>query len=132
MKLYIAGPMLDECMHNHQTFFRVAIQLRDMGHTVVNPAEYDVARGFMSHLPADDPRQPGTRSECLRRDFRFVLDCDGIVLLPGWEQSEGACAERLVAQLSGRKVFYYGEEYGTAELSLVEPSDYTLEWRYSA
>ncbi len=112
MKIYIAGPMRGLPLYNFPAFFKAAQTLRLQGHTVSNPAETDMALGLDPSKPIDDPDQPGeflNMREILRNDFRQVLDADAIVLLPGWETSTGATAERVVAHYSGRKIFVVDE-----------------------
>ena len=33
----------------------------------------------------------------MRRDIAALMDCDGIMMLPGWEKSRGALIEHWVA-----------------------------------
>lgn len=112
MKLYLAGPMRGYTLYNFAAFFRAAAILRQAGHEIENPAEHDMAQGFKPHLELDDSGQPRAFKidELLRADFKLILDCDGLALLPGWEGSAGARAERFVAECSGRKVFLFEGE----------------------
>jgi hypothetical protein len=109
LRLYIAGPMRGKKLYNFPLFFRTAIWLREeCGVDAVNPAEIDMAAGLDPSLPLDHPDQiPFDIRETLRKDFLLILHSDGIVMLPGWEESLGASAERVVAQMSGRRVLFF-------------------------
>ncbi|MDF3821990.1 DUF4406 domain-containing protein [Leptospira sp. 96542] len=91
MKLYIAGPMTGLPDLNFPAFHAQAARLRAQGHEVVNPAELN-----------PDPAMPW--AECMLRDLAALTRCDGVVLLPGWDQSPGAQIERLWAQRLGLSV----------------------------
>lgn len=83
---YLAGPMSGYPEFNYPAFTAAAESLREQGLTVISPHE----------LHDGDTSQHWT---CyLRRDLRALLDCDEIVLLPGWEKSRGACLEVAVAE----------------------------------
>lgn len=84
--LYISGPMsnIPEC--NYPEFNRVAVELREAGFVVINPAELTLPK-------------PGSYVDLLRRDLEALLHCDGVALLPGWANSRGATTEVHVAEL---------------------------------
>lgn len=84
MKLYIAGPMSGYPDHNFPAFNAMAKELRGLGFEVVNPAEL-----------AEDDSQPW--EYYMRRDIPLLCQCDGIVLLPGWQHSDGAQLEHHIA-----------------------------------
>lgn len=92
MKLYVAGPMTGLPDLNFPAFHGAALALRAAGHEVENPAEIN-----------PDPKAKWT--ECMFADLKALNDCDGIVMLPGWEQSPGAQIERLWAVRTGKSVF---------------------------
>ncbi len=91
MKLYIAGPMTGYPELNFPAFHAEAARLRAFGFEIVNPAEVDVG---------PDPTWLG----CMRADIKLLVDCDGIALLPGWEQSPGATLEHTIARGLGLRV----------------------------
>jgi len=69
--------------HNHPAFHRAAAQLRDLGYTIINPAEYgNLVTGWQA---------------CMKRDIHALLWCDAVVTLPRWELSRGASLEVLIA-----------------------------------
>lgn len=128
MKIYLSGPMRGHKLHNFPAFFSASLALKKLGHQVVNPAERDMAQGL-------DPTNGDLESQGIdigalfEFDFQAILDTDAMVLLPGWESSSGAQAERVVAHFTRRKVF----EYDPTSPSLLRPSAPYLEpeivWR---
>jgi len=90
MKVYLSGPMSGLPDNNYPTFNKGAKVLRMLGYDVVNPAENDIdVQGL------DDD---AAWHKYLRHDIKLLMDCDCLVLLPGWPDSRGATLERLIAQ----------------------------------
>ena len=90
-RYYIAGPMTGIKYLNFPAFHAMAARLRAAGHQVENPAEIN-----------PDPKAEWT--DCMFADLKALSSCDGIVMLPGWEQSPGAQIERLWAIRTGKQV----------------------------
>jgi hypothetical protein len=118
---YIAGPMRDHRNFNFPVFDEVADVLRARGHQVINPADHDreVAKRNGAPPPEEcDGYETGdlaayhvamgtTFEELLGWDLvAIVQQCDGIVLLPGWENSLGSAHEKYVAEATGKRVKY--------------------------
>lgn len=83
--VYIAGPMTGLPEFNYPAFNAVAAQLRSQGCKVVNPAEQDTG-------------STGKPWEFyMRLGLRGLLECDAMVLLPGWRKSRGARIEHQIA-----------------------------------
>lgn len=98
-------------LYNFPAFFAAAMHLRSLGHEVTNPAEMDMAKGLDPSIPLDDPNQiPFDMSAILKEDFEEILEGEAIVLLPGWEDSTGGNAERVVAHYSGRGIYLYEKD----------------------
>lgn len=88
-KIYLSGPMTGFPAHNYPLFNAAAAQLRAAGYDVYNPAEYR----FEGEFPV---RQAFTQFS------RFICEmADAVVLLPGWHASQGAQAERALAESCG-------------------------------
>jgi hypothetical protein len=89
--VYISGPMTDLPQLNFPAFHAAAKALRAMGFEVINPAELNPDPKADWHL-------------CMRTDVKALCDCDGLVLLPGWEDSKGAHLELHLAHRFGMKI----------------------------
>jgi hypothetical protein len=111
MRTYLAGPMRGHFLMNFPAFDAAAADLRASGIDVISPADLDRAAGFdPTNLPKDWDwsRLPeGMLREVAERDLAAVLICDSIHLLPGWQESKGARAERAVAEWLGLGIFEY-------------------------
>ena len=94
MKVYLSGPMTGIPEHNYPAFTAAREQLRSEGFTVLCPAEAGTVPGW-------------TWEQYLRRDLAMVLFAHAVVVLPGWEQSRGACLEVHVARELGLRVIDY-------------------------
>lgn len=89
-KVYLSGPMTGYKDHNFPAFNIEAQRLRNLGYKVTNPVEVN----------------PGVYSwhECLRNDVSELTKCDSLVLMPGWQESEGAMLELQVAFRLGLQI----------------------------
>lgn len=94
--IYLSGPMSGLPDYNWPTFDAAAVALRSAGHTVVNPAE--------TSLPASSPW-----THHMRYDIARLVECDAILMLPGWERSMGARLEWEIA-LGLKMAVHYGME----------------------
>lgn len=111
MRVYLAGPMRGIENFNFPAFHRGAAYLRQCGHEVFSPAERDIER----HNGVDISAGNATGDEKLAVtqhgfDLRTALGEDlawichkaeAIALLPGWERSKGATAEKATADALG-------------------------------
>lgn len=84
-KWYLSGPMTGLPGNNLAQFAAVADAMRSAGFDVVNPGEVKLA---------GDP----TWLDFMRADLALLLECGGIVMLPGWERSKGARIEHDLAR----------------------------------
>jgi len=71
---------------NFPAFIKATALLRRSGYRVVNPAELDET------VPKT------TWEECLRRDIRAMMACNGVATLRGWKKSRGANLEVYIAK----------------------------------
>lgn len=93
-RIYLAGPMTGLPDFNYPAFNAAAKRLRALGHEVLNPAE--------------NPAPPcGTWEGYMRMALRQLVECERIVLLPGWSESRGALIERSLAQALGMDVVHF-------------------------
>lgn len=88
---YLSGPMSGYPDNNRVQFERAAAMLREHGYQVCNPAEF-----------GEEPGRPW--SDYLREDIKALMDCRGVITLPGWQESRGASLEVHVAQALGMPV----------------------------
>lgn len=93
MKLYLAGPMTGYPDLNFPLFHAETARLRGLGFDIVNPAELNAGSN-------------GDWLACMRVDIKHAVDCDGVALLPGWEQSRGAPIEHNLIRDLGLRVFH--------------------------
>lgn len=113
MKLYLAGPMRGIPEFNFPTFMAAAARLRSDGHIVFNPAERDnevhgtdISKGNLTGNESIATAQYGFNlRDALGADLAWICaEAEGIALLPGWENSKGATAERATALALGLEV----------------------------
>lgn len=93
--IYLSGPMTGYIGWNYQTFHEAAAYLRGKGYEVFNPAE--VFDGVTS-LP---------REVYMKEDIRALLDCETVMMLDGWKESEGAKLEYEIAKAIGLPVLEF-------------------------
>jgi hypothetical protein len=98
--------MLGKKDRNYPEFDRAEEKLTSMGYVAVNPAVH--SRSLRATRQAEIPR-----SQLMFWDFSRILECNAIALLPGWEESDGARAERFVAETVGKKVFEFSNDLET-------------------
>lgn len=96
-RVYISGPMemYAGCGYNKDQFDLVAGLCSAAGAAeVVNPARLvgEVESGAL------------TREQAMERDLRDLLGCDAVVMLDGWQMSDGAMLEWMVAKDTGKEV----------------------------
>lgn len=116
MNIYLAGPMRGYKDFNFPAFFAAAEVLRKDGHQVFNPAERDTNEFGSEKLKSEKgdeaelSRNLGmdglslTRKVFLHDTHYICTQADAIALLPGWEKSKGANAEKALAEAIGLKV----------------------------
>ncbi len=103
---------------NFPAFHAGASRLREAGHVVFCPAERDIEKTGVDiskgNVTGDNDvaeAQYGFNlREALKDDLEFIcMEADGIALLPGWENSKGAIAERATALALGLRVMTIDE-----------------------
>jgi hypothetical protein len=111
MRIYLAGPMRGHPEYNFPAFHAAAKVLRERGHTVFNPAE----KGCESEVTkgGDEMNTLSFRRKVFGMDTDYICRCaDAVAMLPNWEQSRGAVAEKALADALGIRVLYLGQEDG--------------------
>lgn len=92
MKVYIAGPMTGIENFNFPEFEAAEDRLRRLGHYPISP-----------HWNGDEDGDAGW-ANYMRRDIPWLLSCDAIYLLRGWDKSKGARLEARIALELGMDV----------------------------
>jgi hypothetical protein len=110
--IYIAGPMRGIPLYNFPAFDAAHAKLQlDLGYKVINPAQLDRQAGFdpAIDLPADwdwhTLPDHFSLADAMRRDFEAIMQSDELCLLPGWQLSRGATAEKALAEWRGLRVW---------------------------
>jgi hypothetical protein len=85
-RIYVSGPMTGIPEHNAPAFQKAANELQAAGLIPILPVPFVAGRSY---------------EEYLRDDLKLLLDCDGIYMLPGWQESKGAKIEHMVALACG-------------------------------
>lgn len=83
--IYLSGPMTGIDDHNFPAFREAACRLRNQGYVVLSPAELGMIDG-------------GLWSHYLKRDLKWLLRCEAVAVLPGWQNSKGANLEVYLAR----------------------------------
>lgn len=111
MKVYLAGPMTGIPHFNYPAFDAGAAALRADGHQVFNPAELDRETYGKDISNPTGCAETATkdhgfdRRAALKAGLAWICDnADAIALLPGWESSTGANAERALARALGLQI----------------------------
>jgi len=97
--VYIAGPMTGYPEFNYPAFAYAATALRAQGVKVISP--HELHDNGIAPASYNNER---TYEWYLRAGLKALLECNEVVLLPGWEESRGACLERHVAEALGMPV----------------------------
>lgn len=103
---YLAGPMRGYVEYNFPAFRTAADWLRKNGWTIFSPAERDE-----DDPTIDQSKDPAGWADHLGLDYFMQFDLaavcahDAVICLPGWEQSQGARLEAMVAVEVGHPVF---------------------------
>lgn len=112
---YLAGPMTGYPQFNHPLFNRVEKTLvEEFGWHVFNPVKSDSSelqemamaseKGLRSDLPT------GAWEEILALDMSVLIeDCDSIIVLEGWEKSQGARIEVFTALTLHLPIFWWDD-----------------------
>ena len=119
MKIYLAGPMRGIPNFNFPAFGRAAKNLRALGYEVFSPAERDnlhygtdIAADNVMGDEAQAARDHGfSLRDALASDTEFICrHAEGIALLPDWERSKGASAEKALAEALDLRVVYIDKD----------------------
>ena len=103
MVLYLAGPYTAShgrsVDSNIQTARLAAIDVWNKGHAAICP---HMNTAYMDNWGCNIGWQG-----FIDGDFEIIKRCDGLIMLPHWEQSKGACAEHKLARQLGLPIWVY-------------------------
>lgn len=114
MSLYVAGPMSGLPDYNREAFDQAADRLRSEGVSCATPIETAI-EAYGTWEAAKQAR----REAHVRADLTVLLECDGVVFLPGWEESPGALLEARVALATGKYFRIYDATRTSAAVPLL-------------
>lgn len=92
MLIYISGAITGDSQYKAK-FQKAKKELEAKGHSVINPAEFDLPEG-------------ASWEDYMKRDLAWLCGCDGIYMLKDWRQSRGAKLEHDLAQTLKMQVRY--------------------------
>lgn len=115
---YLAGPMRGYPCFNFQAFEDAATTLRRLEYDVVSPHQIDITEGrvvidatwISGRVVYGDVRLSPTfdpRATILRDVEALCTECDGLILLDGWEESSGALVELAVARFLDLPIYLW-------------------------
>lgn len=112
---YVSGKMRGISQYNFPMFDSLSDDLRSKGDKAINPADHDrdvdplceSRPDFATGDPALVTDEQMHFHKLIGWDLQQISshECDAIVMLPGWEASEGARHERYVAEACGKQVW---------------------------
>lgn len=106
---YVSGPMRGYPEFNFSAFAEATKALRAQGHRVFSPAERDVEKGFDPTGMAGSVEELAdcgfNLREALGADCEFICkEATHLWMLPGWNRSTGATAERALGLALGLEI----------------------------
>jgi hypothetical protein len=122
---YVSGKMRGLPEYGFPIFDSLSEHIRSQGDEAINPADHDreVEPDIIDqeHYRLGDPSLNIHGSpkfpELIGWDLRMIAspECDAIVMLPGWENSEGARHERYVAEACQKQVWLSNQDPHSGE-----------------
>jgi hypothetical protein len=103
-KVYIAGPMrgYPELNKHEFNYAEEVLRSKKLYTEIINPIRLDEESGLD---PEDLQTKDGLRKVMIR-DLTELANCDVVYLLRGWEKSEGAKIEHLLATMLSLCIVY--------------------------
>ena len=126
--IFIAGPMTGHAQFNHPAFDAAEAEVRRLGYPIIfNPAamdrknghDFSAATGTVEELKAAGFNRAATMID---NTAWIAEDADAVVVLDGWRQSRGACAEVAMANAMGKPVYALDDGQLVPEFAGIIPS----------
>lgn len=112
---YIAGPMRGLPENNFPMFFDVEEKLSQLGYTSLNPARMDEEiLGLTARYAL--PTTAALRDFMIRDLPAMLKECNNVVLLPGWQNSRGACVEAYVGYMCGLGIDFWNSNINEPQM----------------
>lgn len=110
MRIYLSGGIAYAVDHR-ASFYWGAVAVQGRGHEPVNPLDVPPWCGQEPDQCPDlvngGQANKGHTWRCwMRGDLAVLIECDGILVMPGWESSHGARRELDLAATCGLQVFF--------------------------
>jgi hypothetical protein len=99
MLIYVSGKYSGDIDANIEKAMQIAAELWIKGHAVICP------HGNTSHFEIRCPAV--TWEQYIAGDLNMIARCDGLVMIPGWEESKGAVIEKEYAEKLKIPVWLY-------------------------
>lgn len=96
-KAYISLPISGQETYDIRRNLRLGRNyLHAKAYTVVTP--YDAS-----------PNKNASYAEHMGKDIQTLLECDVVLMMPGWEKSKGCQCEKATAEIYGKEIIYYAD-----------------------
>lgn len=124
-RIYLSGPMSGYEQYNFPAFDYAAAKLRAEPDVVevFSPADNDREHGLSGDTTAPFPPGVTIRTLFLDDTAYICKHATHVALLPGWEKSKGAIAERALAEALGLTIIILGGDYVAGGGRYVEPEE---------
>ncbi len=103
-KMYLAGPMRGIKRYNLDAFIDAEEDLKST-YNIISPARHDLDLGLDVDRSLEE--QGWDMNAIMTWDIQQVIDCDGVIVLPGWERSSGVAMELSIARTLGKPILLY-------------------------
>lgn len=96
-KIYISLPITGQpIVEARRKAQAIKTEISKMGHVVITP--FDVC-----------PKKDMPYSYYMGKDIMALLECDAILMMPGWSASKGCMAEFEVAKIYNKELLFFNE-----------------------
>ncbi len=117
-RIYLAGPISPKGFRSQHMAIDYLLNVRAM----IEAGKELLLMGFSPFVPGLDYnfflqlRDGEEITDKMIKDYSidWLLACDAMVLLPGWNESNGTIAEILIAQQNGIPIYFSLEEFKNA------------------
>lgn len=103
-RAYISGPITGIPNKNIDMFDAAAHWCEQENIPYINPLDHEGSPCGVTGVT------PTSWEDYMKRDIKWLLECDTIILLPDWSKSKGAIIEAQLAEALGYNMFYFNIE----------------------